>query len=98
MKYQQIFNWVPEFYDDFLSLPDEMPADLKLYIKSQPQEARKQIWVSCKGEHTMDRENIGKMVFYPSQGFPGHFYPYKNYEGYVSPLIAVQFQNPTGKF
>lgn len=32
----QIFNWVPEFYDDVDDLPENMPGDLKEYIKSLP--------------------------------------------------------------
>lgn len=30
----QIYNWVPEFYDDINDLPEEMPKDLVEYIKS----------------------------------------------------------------
>lgn len=32
----QIYNWVPEYYDDADTLPEEMPTDLKEYIKQLP--------------------------------------------------------------
>lgn len=33
----QIYNWVPEFYDDITDLPEEMPKDLVDYIKALPE-------------------------------------------------------------
>lgn len=94
---QQIFNWQPDFYDDVNSLPGDMPEDLKEYIRQQPAAERKQIWVSCRGEKAADEENIGNINFFPTRGFPGYFYPYRNVKGYVSPLIAIQFANPKRK-
>lgn len=88
---------MPEVYDEIASLPADMPDDLKSYITNQTQAARKQIWVSCRGENNADKESIGPFSFYPSRGFPGYYYPYKNVKGYVSPLIAVQFEKPTRK-
>lgn len=41
-------------------------------------------------------EYLGPIAYYPDiQGFPGYYYPYKNGEGYLSPLVAVQFLRPT---
>ena len=58
---------------------------------------RQQIWVSCKGQYTPDNEKLRSIKFYPSQGFPAYYYPYLNQPGYLSPLIAVQFENFTLK-
>lgn len=88
---------MPEFYEEIVSLPGDMPDDLKLYIAEQPAASRKQIWISCKGENTADKESVGPMQFYPSRGFPGYYYPFKNVKGYLSPLIAVQFERPISK-
>jgi len=94
LKLNKIYNWQPIYYDNVDELPEEMPADLKETIKSIPPNERKQIWVSCNGEHSSDKESLNKMNYYPSRGFPGYFYPFKNSPGYLSPLIAVQFERP----
>lgn len=88
---------MPDFYDDPTALPDDMPDDLKLYIVGLKPAARKQIWVSCTGENTADLEVIGPIQYFPSRGFPGYFYPYRNEDGYMSPLVALQFERPNRK-
>lgn len=93
----QIYNWVPDTYDDLNNLPAEMPDDLKSHIKSLPPAARKQIWVSCTGEHPLDNEKMGPIQYYPRRGFPSYYFPYQNLDGYMSPLIAVQFERPQCK-
>ena len=62
-----------------------------------PEKARKQIWVSCKGETPLDNEVIGP-IQYPNRGFPSYFYPFINTPGYLSPLVAIRFERPAGKF
>lgn len=86
---------MPDFYDDPATLPDDMPDDLKLYIAAQKPAERKQVWVSCRGENSADEEAIGPIQFIPRRGFPGYYYPYRNEDGYMSPLIALQFERPT---
>lgn len=56
------------------------------------------IWVSCEGENPADVENIGPVEYFPGQGFPGYYYPFMNTEGYLSPLVAIQFKRPTSKY
>lgn len=53
--------------------------------------------MSCDGETPADKENIGELVLHPQAGFPGYYYPYKNIEGYLSPLIAIEFKSPKSK-
>lgn len=36
LKLNKIFNWVPEYYDDPASLPEDMPQDLKDEIAKTP--------------------------------------------------------------
>lgn len=92
LKLNKIYNWMPQYYDDPTDLPDDMPKDLKDHIAATPASERQQIWVSCNGQNSLDKENIGEMKFYPAQGFPEYYYPYLNQPGYLSPLIAVQFE------
>lgn len=94
LKLNKIFNWVPDYYDDINNLPEEMPTDLKLYIASLPVNNRKQVWVTCGGENPADREILGPVKYYPKRGLASYYYPYKNVKGYLSPLIAVQFERP----
>lgn len=53
------------------------------------------MWVSCRGENQSDREIIGPISYFPTRGFPAYYYPYKNTQNYLSPLIAVQFVRPS---
>lgn len=97
IKLNRIYGWIPEFYNDPEDLPKEMPDDLKAHIAGLPESHRNQIWVSCLGENGSDQQIIGNVQYYPMRGFPSYFYPYLNAPGYVSPLVAVQFENPTRK-
>jgi len=97
LKLNKIYGWVPHYYNDTNSLPNNMPRDLKSFVNqtaaSNPL-ALNTIWVSCEGENPADLENIGPIKYYPRRGFPGYYYPYENSEGYLSPLVAVHFERP----
>lgn len=94
LKLNRIYNWVPDYYNDPLNLPDDMPQDLRDHIGSLPASNRNQVWVSCRGENGADREIIGDVEYYPTRGFPSYFYPYENTKGYLSPLVSVKFTRP----
>lgn len=55
------------------------------------------VWVDCEGENPADAENIGPIKYYPHRGFPAYYFPFKNLEGYLSPLVAVNFEEPKRK-
>ena len=59
---------------------------------------RKQIWISCQGENSADREALGEIEYYPAQGFRSYYYPFTNTPGYLSPIVAVRFARPSRKF
>lgn len=88
---------MPEYYNDVDNLPEDMPEDLLQHIKSLPPIQRNQIWVSCEGEHDVDREAVGLIEYHPNRGFPSYFYPFTSNTGYLSPLVAVRFARPLGK-
>lgn len=52
------------------------------------------MWISCDGENPADVENLGAVHYYPRRGFPSYYFPYLNVDGYMPPLVAVQFENP----
>lgn len=47
--------------------------------------------MSCEGENPADVENIKARDYYPRMGFPYYYFPFKNIEGYIPPIVAVQF-------
>ena len=98
IKLNRIYGWVPEFYDDPNDLPEDMSEDLKAHITELPENQRKQIWVSCRGENGADQEVLGDLKYYPTRGFPAYFFPYLNAPGYLSPLVAVKFVRPARKY
>lgn len=97
LKLNKIYGWIPEYYNDTNNLPEKMPQELKTYINSQKANHPKTlntVWVSCEGENPADIENVGKIEYIPRRGFPGFFYPFENSEGYLSPLVAINFVRP----
>ncbi|KAF4527772.1 hypothetical protein B566_EDAN015828 [Ephemera danica] len=97
LKLNKIFDWQPSYYNDSINLPDNMPEDLKNHIKMTEMKNKAEmntVWVSCEGENPADLENIGKIEYLPRRGFPGYFFPFKNDEGYLSPIVAVLFKQP----
>ncbi|KAL7740501.1 hypothetical protein ACLKA6_007029 [Drosophila palustris] len=99
LKLNKIYNWVPEIYNDSAKLPAHMPEELKQHIKQKqtlrPNETNV-VWVSCEGENPADVENIKARDYYPRMGFPHYYFPYQNNDGYIPPIVAVQFTVETG--
>ncbi|XP_017855321.1 sodium/potassium-transporting ATPase subunit beta-1 [Drosophila busckii] len=91
LKLNKIYNWEPEVYD--APVP-AMPETLQQLINNTAVEERQQIWVSCNGHFSKDKEHFEDIHYYPSQGFPSFYYPYRNQPGYLSPVVAVQFKKP----
>ncbi|KAL3267196.1 hypothetical protein HHI36_011332 [Cryptolaemus montrouzieri] len=90
LKLNKIYGWEPVTY----LLPAEgMPNDLKERIISLPQLNRTQVWVSCNGLTAQDKDFIQGFEYFP-RGFPSYFFPYKNGDNYLSPLVAVKIIYP----
>lgn len=89
---------MPDYYNDPNELPDDMPADLQTVIRETKEEERNQVWVSCDGLTSADKELInGNIEYFPGRGLPEYFYPYRYQRGYLSPLIAVRLARPLSK-
>ncbi|XP_035779416.1 sodium/potassium-transporting ATPase subunit beta-1-like [Anopheles albimanus] len=96
LKLNRIYDWVPEYYD-VDELPEEMPNDLANHIKDLSEQDRKQVWVSCQELSSAANKTELLVEYSPSRGFPSYYYPYRNQQGYLSPLVAVQFVRPPTK-
>ncbi|KAF2901100.1 hypothetical protein ILUMI_05087 [Ignelater luminosus] len=92
-------EWTPQYYNSS-TVPDVMP----IYIKERIRNAEMQygansnqlkvLWVSCQGENPADTENIGPIIYMPTLGFDGAYFPVINKERYLSPLVALYFEKP----
>ncbi|BES89366.1 unnamed protein product [Nesidiocoris tenuis] len=94
LKLNKIYGWKPEYYTKE-DLPEKMPGTLMNTIRNITDANRLQtVWLSCEGSTAADVENLGEVQYLPQPGFPGYFFPYKNNEGYLPPLVAIVLQNP----
>ncbi|EFA03903.2 sodium/potassium-transporting ATPase subunit beta-2 [Tribolium castaneum] len=84
LKINKIFGWVPETYNE---------TDLPQFIENFSFQ-RNKIWVTCEPQNRNDAENIGPRFYYPDSAFESKYFPFTNTRGYLSPLVAVFFENP----
>jgi len=85
LKLNRIFGWNPDLWE---AGDENIPKDIASNYNDT------MIMISCTGENPADKDNIGEIKYYPQQGFPLEYYPYKKQENYRSPLVFVQFTNP----
>ncbi|XP_039765193.1 sodium/potassium-transporting ATPase subunit beta-2-like [Pararge aegeria] len=86
LRLNHIHYWVPEPYNmtTRMSLPDDMPDNIKRAMQILANEQRNQnlqrlpstlhgdyVWVSCNGEFSSDVENIGPIQYIPVHSPPG---------------------------
>jgi hypothetical protein len=58
---------------------------------------KNKVWLSCEGRNQDDRDHLGAVEYYPEQGFPGYYYPFRNQIGFRSPVVAMRILDPKGK-
>lgn len=100
LKLNKIFDWKPEAY-----LPtDQLPRELLPYeqiVRLYP----RNVFVLCEGEFPVDNDFIGTIRYFSRTpdnsgesklGFlPFYYFPFKNQDGYRSPIVFAYFQNIT---
>jgi len=96
LKLNKIYDLTPTPYTKALVsdlTDDEMPKTLRDHIAGQDDDS--QVWVECHGENPADKEALAGKVNYfpPTQGYPNYYFPYKQQDGYVNPVVAVQFKD-----
>jgi len=95
MRLNRIFDWTPEPYTKESAKEKGVSQAMQdMIFDNTTKNSADRIWIDCHGENPADRDNLGPIKYYPTQGFPHYFYPFKNQKGYMSPLVFVQFEKP----
>lgn len=92
IKLNKIYGWKPEPYEPKDNFPDEMPLNVRTLIESSEKDPR--VWFSCAGENPADKENLGLVEYFPSQGIPTYYFPYLKQSGYKAPFLFVRLASP----
>ena len=100
LKLNKIYNWKPEAYRP----EDPLPTELQPYesiVRTYP----RNVFVLCEGEFQVDLDFIGNIRYFSRTqdgsgesrlGFiPFYYFPYRNQDGYRSPLVFAYFHNIT---
>jgi len=94
LKLNKIIGWEPEVLDAKY-LPENIPKNIVEDIKKNNDEGKEKynerVWIDCQGENPADRENLGPVIYHPTNGISKNYFPYRNQEGYLSPAIFVEF-------
>jgi sodium/potassium-transporting ATPase subunit beta len=98
LKINKVFKWDPSNQTfDTVSCKDDKDTSNGCLLSQIANETRSDIRkgfipVSCEGENPGDVDNINKVTFYPSAGFPTYYYPYYNQpSGFLPPVVMAQF-------
>nr|KAG5710560.1 hypothetical protein BaRGS_013206 [Batillaria attramentaria] len=89
LKLNKVFDWQPEEYTN-----ETVPDAIRYNSDGEKLWSQWWITVKCDGETATDRENMGPILYYPAQGFHFKHFPFRNQQGYRSPLVFVRFDDP----
>ena len=88
VKLNRIFGWTPKW-------DAENTYNLNIDKKESKEAA---VYINCRGDGGVDRDNIKEIVYYSAinstkvGGIPFKYFPYRNQESYLSPLVFVHFK------
>lgn len=92
----QTVGFIPDFYRNMSEVPDTAPEGLKKMMRESERDGKLplKLWIWCDGKHPVDREYIGTLEYYPRPpGFEFYYFPYKDGQAGLSPLVGVSFRN-----
>jgi sodium/potassium-transporting ATPase subunit beta len=100
IKLNKIYGWKPEPFGP----NDKLPAELRPY-ETQVRANPRNVFILCSGENQVDRDFTGQITYYsltpdgqgkaPLGFIPFYYFPFKNQDGYRSPLVFAYFSNIT---
>jgi len=99
LKMNRIIGWTPTpldplYLNEFEDLPKHLAEQIKKNKEDGNDDLNKRVWIDCQGENPADKENMGEIIYHPTNGISENYFPYENQEGYLSPAIFVEFTNP----
>lgn len=89
-KLNKFTNWQPEAYTSPADFDDDIPEEVKTLLKARSGNSVNNILFHCQtasGFETITH----KFTYYPKEGFSFNFFPYKNEEHYLAPIVAIKF-------
>ncbi|XP_057339367.1 sodium/potassium-transporting ATPase subunit beta-2-like isoform X2 [Microplitis mediator] len=92
LKLNKRFEWSPVYYNKTSELPEYMPTTLKTLVRSTSQPY---IWISCTGATNFDNQHMGIIDYLPLAGLPVNYFPFTGHPNYLSPVVALIFNNLT---
>lgn len=100
LKLNKIYNWRPEAYGPNDPLPNEL-MPYESIVRANP----RNVFIMCAGEFQVDLDFTGQIDYFslapdgsgkgPLGFIPFHYFPYKNQDGYRSPIVFAYFKNIT---
>ncbi|VDI44568.1 sodium/potassium-transporting ATPase subunit beta [Mytilus galloprovincialis] len=81
LKLNRVFDWHPENYHNDSDIPSEIKDTYLPYY----------VHLKCFGVTPADEDNMGRIEYYPAGGFHFKYFPFRNQQGYRSPLVFVRF-------
>ncbi|CAC5425445.1 ATP1B [Mytilus coruscus] len=85
LKLNRVFDWHPENYQNESEVPSEIKDTYLPYY----------VHLKCFGVTPADEDNMGRIEYYPAGGFHFKYFPFRNQQGYRSPLVFVRFASPS---
>ncbi|KAK5646774.1 hypothetical protein RI129_005238 [Pyrocoelia pectoralis] len=86
MKLNNLYGWIPEYYNDY-NLPEYMPIQLKNVILGSTE--KELLWIYCEGLTPADTEHLGGITYYPVQGYRGYYFQLEGTNNPM-PIVAIR--------
>jgi len=97
IKLNKIFDWTPEPYESEYDMPENIPDSIresfKKNVANNDHDLNNRVWLECEGNQVSDRENLGEISYYPTNGISKNFFPYQNQPRYLPPFIFANIKN-----
>jgi len=93
LKLNRVYDWTPQPFDS----DEEAGTDHQKEVRKDAKKAlgdrltNSSIGVTCEGENDGDVDNLGEVRFFPNDGFPFQYYPYRNADYYRAPIVFAKF-------
>jgi len=92
LKMNKLYDFTPNPYATFADLEKDLDKETGERLGYQSY-ADGNTGVSCDGQNALDKQNIDLIEFSPSTGLDAIYFPYRNQDGYRSPVVVAKLSN-----